>query len=519
MTDERSNEIVDSAVELGFTKSTNQVTGIRLKLKKFDARKLCELSIVAMNHSVPESRDDRPPLYVGAVVYLPDGSVEFAYRGEMRDGEHGEFTLLERKLRNLNVEDAVLFTTLEPCLNRTAPKRGCAKHIVSARIRKVYVGIEDDNPAVKGKGIAHMVKYGDVECRMYDRELQNQILEVNQAFFEWARTQNEKPDEEPIKLSDYEDPLPAVIRKDLSAKALNLYRDEADIEADSDAEFDRVLLKQRILVEGEGKIVPSGFGLLLFGNDPSLSMNQARLLARAELPNGKTSREEFKSGLVLIPDELETWLKTVLPNTIDRSEMKRRDDVDLPFEMIREAVVNALVHRDYDIDQQQCHLLIDKDTITIKSPGGPIPPITLDQMQAFSAPIKSRNPLVHYVFARMGFAEQQGFGLSSLKKQAEQLGLPLPRVSWEAPYLVLTIYRSAEGAVSTLDEDVLSELSKSQRKGWEWLAKRGSASRAEYAAALDMGDRTAVTHLAKFKDLGLVKPEGSGPSTTYKVTR
>lgn len=519
MTSAKQKEIIEKAVELGFTKSTNPVTGTQLKLKKFDARKLCEFSIVVMRHSVAESRDDRPPLYVGAVIYLPDGSVEFAYRGEMREGEHGEFTLLERKLRNANVEEGILFTTLEPCLDRTAPKRGCSKHIVSARIKKVYIGIEDDNPAVKGRGIAHMVKYGGVEYLMYEHELQDHILEANREFFEWARKPNETTEEEPIKLSEYEDSLPGVNRKDLSEKALSLYRKWAGIKAGSEAEFDRVLLKQRILVENNGTIVPTGFGLLLFGDDASDPMHQARLLARAELANGETSRQEFKSGLVLIPDELETWLKKVLPSTVDRSKMKRRDDVDLPFEMIREAVVNALVHRDYDIDQLECHLLIDKDTITIKSPGGPIPPITLEQMQSFNAPIKSRNPLVHYVFARMGFAEQQGFGLSSLKKQAEKLGLPLPRVSWEDPYLVLTIYRSAEGAVSTLDEDVLSKLSKSQRKGWEWLAKRGSASRAEYAAAMDIGDRTAVTHLSKLKNLGLVKPDGAGPSTIYQVTR
>lgn len=82
--------------------------------------------------------------------------------------------------------------------------------------------------------------------------------------------------------------------------------------------------------------------------------------------------------------------------------MERREQVDLPFEVIREAVVNALIHRDYDIAGQKCQLVVNADTITIKSPGGPISPITLDQMRSFTAPMKSRNPVLHFVFARMG---------------------------------------------------------------------------------------------------------------------
>lgn len=518
MTSTKSDKIIARAVELGFSKSDNMATGTRLRLRKFDARKLCEFSISVMRHSVPESRADRPPLYVGAVIYLPDGSVEFAYRGELRDGEHGEFTLLERKLRHVNLEGSVLFTTLEPCLNRNPPKRGCARHIVSARIKEIYVGIEDDNPAVKGRGIEHLRLRGQTEIHMFDEDLQEVILKENQAFFEWARLQDDKPPEAPIKLSDYEDSVPAVQLSDLSAEALNLYRDRAGIPWPVESpEFRRMLLKQRVLVEDGNSNVPTGFGLLLFGNDPSLSMEQAKLMARAELPDGRSARREFAGPLVLVPREIQTWLTTVLPSTIDRSQMERQEHVDLPFEMIREAVVNALIHRDYDLDGQKCHLLVTPDSITIKSPGGPTPPITLQQMQSFSAPIKSRNPLLHHVFSRIGFAEEQGYGLSSLKKRSEELGLPLPHFSWQDPYLVLTIYRSGKSATKLLPDNLLSQLSESQKRGWEWLSKRSRSTKSEYAEAMGIGDRTATTHLSHFKHLGLLSAEGSGPATVYVV--
>lgn len=487
---------------------------------KFDPRKMMEKAIEVMRSSVAEKRTDgKPNPLVGAVLVRPDGSIETAARGELREGNHAEFTLLERKCVGEKLDGSILFATLEPCLNRNHPKRGCARHIVSARIREVWVGIEDDNPTVAGKGIEHLRQHG-VTVHMFDRDLQEIVLAENKAFFEWARQQTAKPEPEPIKLSKYEDPIAAVVLDDLSEKALERYRAKASIEpAVGSAEFAR-LLRQQGLLTGEGDAAtPTGFGFLLFGKEPRNAVPQAGVLARAELADGKSSRAEFGQAMVLIPGQLEDWLNKVLPSTLDRSRMERREQVDLPFEMIREAVVNALIHRDYDIAGQKCQLVVNADTITIKSPGGPIAPITLEQMQSFTAPMKSRNPILHYVFARMGMAEEQGYGLTSLKKHAEKLELPLPTYSMEGDSLVLTIYRSKAAAISALSKDVIEILSKAERAGWEWLATRETASSSEYATAMAVPDRTALNHLKRFTNLRLLEKTGSGPKTLYRVIR
>lgn len=482
-----------------------------------DPRKMMERAIEVMRLSVPEHRGDGSPSpSVGAVLVRPDGSIETAARGELRDGNHAEFVLLERKCIGERLDGSVLFTTLEPCLNRNHPKRGCARHIASARIKEVYVGIEDDNPAVAGKGIEHLRRRG-VTIHMFDRDLQQIILDENKTFFEWARKQTAMAEEPAIKLSKYEDPLPAVAMNDLSKATLELYRTKAGIAPEvGSAEFSRLLQQQGLLAGGR-TAAPSGFGLLLFGKQPRNAMPQAGLLARADLPDGKSARKEFGEAMVLIPSLLEQWLTTVLPSTIDRGRMERKEQVDLPFEMIREAVVNALIHRDYDIGGQKCQLVIDSDYVTVKSPGGPIPPITLSQMQSFSAPMKSRNPVLHYVFARMGMAEEQGFGLEkSLKRQAERLGLPLPTFGMEGDYLVLTIPRNRKAALAKLGEGVLRDLSKAERAGWEWVATKQAVTSAEYVEAMGVPSRTALNHLKHFVSLGLIRKLGSGPATRYE---
>jgi ATP-dependent DNA helicase RecG len=220
-----------------------------------------------------------------------------------------------------------------------------------------------------------------------------------------------------------------------------------------------------------------------------------------------------------VPGKLEEWLSKVLPSTLDRKRMERREQVDLPFEMIREAVVNALIHRNYDIAEQKCQLAVTADTITIISPGGPIPPVTLEQMQSFSAPMRSRNPILHYVFARLGMAEEQGFGLITLKEHAEKLGLPLPSYAIAGDSLVLTIYRTKAAATLALGPGVVERMSPAEIAGWEWLVTREKTTSAEYAGARELPYRTAMNHLKRFQRLGLLKKAGSARATEYAIRR
>ena len=286
-----------------------------------------EMAIESMRQSRAEHRPDGSPSpRVGAVLLRPDGTTETAARGELREGNHAEFTLLERKCVGEKLDDCILFTTLEPCLNRAHPKRGCARHIVSARIKTVYVGIEDDNPTVAGKGIEHLRRNG-VTVYMFERDLQEIIVKENQTFLVWARQQPEKPETGPVKLSRYEDPVEAVLFDDLSHQALEHYRSKAEITAPvGSEEFARRLRQQGLLTASAGVVTPTGFGFLLMGKEPRNAVPQAGVLAKAELSDGKSSRMEFGQAMVLIPEQLEEWLNKVLPSTVDRSRIE--NDLD-----------------------------------------------------------------------------------------------------------------------------------------------------------------------------------------------
>lgn len=494
-------------------------------MAKFDSRKLMEKAIDVMRESVSEPRSDgKASPMVGAVLWKRGGSVETACRGELRYGDHAEYTLLERKNRHCRLDGAILFATLEPCApgSRRHPRLGCAERIVLARIKEVWIGIEDPDPTVDRKGIKYLQGSG-VAVHMFDRDLQEVIRKENKAFIAQAMeraatAREEKP--KTVTLSPLENVFATAEIQDLSTKTLEQYGSIAKItDKVGTPGFNRRLSQQGLLKDENGRLVPTGFGVLLFGRKPRTIMPQAGLLGTMHYSSGKEEPMDFDGPQVLAPSQALKWLREKLPNPIDRSESRRREANEAFFELAREGIVNALVHRDYEIKEAKCQLVVTQDIITVKSPGGPLPPITLEQMQTFTAPMLSRNPVLHYVFAKMELAEERGLGLKSMRNRAHSSGLPLPKYSWENPYLVLRLYSTPAAALTELGDKVLDVLSKAERLGWKWLVNRETATSAEYSAAMQVPNRTALNHLKHFAGLGLVRKIGAGRATWYEVNR
>lgn len=145
-------------------------------------RELMEKVIEVGRKSHSEGGKPRPE--VGALLLKGGGILDAACRGEIEDGEHAEFTLLERKLRNVDVHGATLYTTLEPCTSRNHPKSPCVDHIIRRGIAKVLVGIRDPDLNVYGKGILRL-KEGKIEVEMFPSDLQKVIEDNNSDYIKF----------------------------------------------------------------------------------------------------------------------------------------------------------------------------------------------------------------------------------------------------------------------------------------------------------------------------------------------
>jgi ATP-dependent DNA helicase RecG len=488
----------------------------------FNPRKLMEQAVEVMKSSIHEHREDgKSSPAVGAVLYMPDGTRETAYRGELREGDHAEFTLLERKKRDAKLDGSVLFATLEPCAPgaRGEGKLPCAERIILARIKEVWVGIEDPDPTVDRKGIAHLQKNG-VTVHMFDRDLQEVIRMVNQKFISQAleRAVKAAEKEEPDTLTPFENAEPAATLDDLSNEALQRFIGGAGLSEFLGSEaFHRRLLRLGLLQEQNGKPVPTGYGMMLFAKQPRLSLPQAGLLATMHYPNGKIEKQDFDGPMVLIPEHVEQWLNSKLPHFITRTGMKRIEESAIPFELVREPIINALIHRDYDIKGAKCQLIISPDNIQIMSPGAPLSPITLAQMKSFTAPMLSRNPQLHYVFAQMGLAEERGLGMKTLKSVPQTFGLPMPKYNFNEPYLVLQLFRNPEGVAATVEPSALDSLNEDEMAGWKFLTSQATTTAPNYSQALGFDERKTQRQLRKFMDLGLLRRIGQGRASRYEV--
>jgi ATP-dependent DNA helicase RecG len=491
--------------------------------QNFKPRDLMERTVRVMRNSVAEPRaDEKPSPLVGALLVKPDGTIDTAFRGELRQGDHAEYTLLERKHREERLDGSFLFTTLEPCAPgaRKHPKLPCAERIVNARITKVWVGIEDPDPSVDRKGIKYLEEHG-VNVHMFDPDLQTEIRKVNKSFLAEAAKRaalaKTAPPAEVIQ-SRWEQALSGATRGDFAGAALGAFKKKIGRRAAA-KNFDSLLSRQGFLTKFGQRLVPTGFGYLLFAAAPRDLLPQAGLKATIEYPDHHEEVEDFDGPLLLIPDRFERWLRNKLPFVSNRSAMERKDSSDVPFELIREGVINALVHRDYDIQGATCHVIITADTITVRSPGPPPSPVLLEQLQAFNAPMLNRNPKLQFAFGGAKLAEGRGLGMKTLGAAAEKYHLPLPKYSFDGVYLTLTIYRNSDAVIRDLDSKVLKKLSKSEESGWQWLATRKETTSTEYATALEVPNRTALNHLKRFTVLGLLSRMGSGPATRYRVVR
>jgi ATP-dependent DNA helicase RecG len=493
------------------------------KKEELNPRKYMELAIEVMNQSIQEPRQDKVSPKVGAVLIKPDGTEETAFRGELRHGDHAEFTLLERKNRSNPLAGSVLFATLEPCAPgaRKHPKLCCAERIVNARIKKVWIGIEDPDPSVDRKGIKFLLDNG-IEVKMFDADLQKRIREANKQFIEEAEDRAKKAKEEPQPsvLSEKEKGEPKADIEDLSKDIIEdfISKSRLDIKIDT-SEYYRILTQLGILEFKNNKYTPTGLGLLLFGKRPQLVYQNALIRATYKTKGRGENIETIEGPIILQADKIQSWYENHIGKQIDRSSAERKVIYDYPLVVFREAIINALVHRDYDIEGAPIYFEINDDAIIIKSPGEPVEPLTLEQIKKFTAPSLSRNPKIMYIFDQMELVEQRGLGFQTINDLPQKYNLPLPQVVYEAPYMVFSFPRSIEAIKKVNNNPQIAQLTNAQLKGYEWLKSVGNASTREYSAHFNIGYKTAQRHLAAMKALDLLSDNGQEMnSPNYKYS-
>ena len=132
-----------------------------------------------------------------------------------------------------------------------------------------------------------------------------------------------------------------------------------------------------------------------------------------------------------IPQMLEEALQFVRRNMhhrtiIDPYTGKRADRTDYPLTAVREAVLNALVHRDYSMhtEAMPIQLLLFEDRMEIRNPGGIYGRIQVDQLGKVQP--DTRNPVLAMALEVLDITENRYSGIPTIRREMEHCGLPQP---------------------------------------------------------------------------------------------
>ncbi len=195
---------------------------------------------------------------------------------------------------------------------------------------------------------------------------------------------------------------------------------------------------------------------------------------------------------------------------------------DYPERAVQEAIVNALVHRDYTIIGSEVHIDIYDDRIEIVSPGGMYDGTFIQDRDIFNISSVRRNPVIADLFARMNLMERRGSGLKkiveayeSVEKYNEGL-IPEFRSTESAFFTVLKNLNYEEINVGqnvgeSVGQNVGQKLSPKQRRGniIELIKENPTITAKNISTIFNLNQRTIERDLAKLTEEGYIKYEGS----------
>lgn len=157
-----------------------EVKKAELRMKNSNKDKEFMLRAIELSKNCVSEPGNNAPK-VGAVIVRDGLILGEAYRGELRPGDHAEYTLFEKKLADEELAGAILFTTLEPCTTRSSHKVPCANRVIERGIKTVFIGTLDRNPDIQGAGQLLLQDHG-IHVLNFDGDLVPKINEINREF-------------------------------------------------------------------------------------------------------------------------------------------------------------------------------------------------------------------------------------------------------------------------------------------------------------------------------------------------
>ena len=238
-------------------------------------------------------------------------------------------------------------------------------------------------------------------------------------------------------------PVPDAAISDLSLALFEAYRHEVidpEIIAANHRPVDDQLASLRFL-DNRAKL-PTVAGILMFGKNPRYFLPGAYIqflrLPGTTLTDLPDDQAEISGDLLTVLRELDARLKTNIHTSLEQtSALRERVVQDYPTVAVRELVLNAVMHRDYQ-SNTPVRFYWFSDRVEIQSPGGlygEVTPATLTQTNSY------RNPVIAECMKSLGYVNRFGYGIQRAQKLLADNGSPPAEFQIDDKVFLATIRR------------------------------------------------------------------------------
>ena len=306
--------------------------------------------------------------------------------------------------------------------------------------------------------------------------------------------------------------------QDISAEALADFvhkaRHERQFPLPAQTPVADVLVHLNMLHDGR----PTNAAVLLFATDPQRFIPAAEIRCMhfhgTEIQRPVPFYRIFKGNLFSQVEQAADFVLSVTNRAVGTRSASTQAPVtyEIPPDVIREAIVNAVAHRDYSAAGAAIQVSVFADRVEIWNPGALPPPLTPADLRKPHRSV-ARNPRLCDVLFQAHYIEKYGTGTLMMIDQCLRHSLPEPRFSQDGHEFMVTLWRD------WLTPERLAGfgLNERQRRALEMLRSTGRITNTEYQTTFSVSKRTAHRDLAELIEKGLVEMVGSTGKGTYYV--
>lgn len=289
--------------------------------------------------------------------------------------------------------------------------------------------------------------------------------------------------------------------KELAIKRLPFVKEEKD----------NLNLLQKLNLFEDEKLKRSA--ILLFGKNPKRFYTSAFIKVGKFLTDTDIVTSDDVEGNLFeqVEKAMELLRAKYLISKISFEGIYRKEELEYPEEALREAIINAIIHRDYIGAHTQLKIYPDK--LILWNEGTLPADIKIADLKK-NHPSRPRNELLADIFFKAGLIETWGRGTIKITNECKKAGLPEPEFKEEFGGFSIYFYKD----IFTEENLRKMGLNERQIKAVLYLKERGKITNREYQDYCNTSERTATRDLADMVSMDILEQVGiTGKGTNYKV--